>query len=142
MLPKFGTVEMNVDTPPWSPTCLLTHQANNASMEATAENFKALFDIVQGEINKPDEGHSPMHTPKRPLRRRNSDPQYRQVDGDSIKYMVKGRGWIWCLNRRRRHRASAVEATGRDTANFSKPWNHRSRPVKADRAEEDHSVPQ
>ena len=46
MLPSCGVVYMNVGTPPWAPIGLFAPAAANASMEATAENFKAIFDIV------------------------------------------------------------------------------------------------
>ena len=60
MLPRYWVVPMNVGTPLWAPTCLLSPLYTNAAMEATPENFKALFDIVQSELASSDA------TPRRP----------------------------------------------------------------------------
>ena len=45
MLPKYGVVQMNVGTPPWARLCVLTPTTANVTMETTAENFEALFNI-------------------------------------------------------------------------------------------------
>ena len=97
LLPKYGTVEMNEGTPPWSPTCLLTTEGGNVAMEVTTENFKALFDIVQGQIDKPGEGSAAPHTPTRTLRRRRSNPLYKQESPNGTKYNVTGKGWLRCV---------------------------------------------
>ena len=64
-------------------------------MEATAENFKALFDIVRCDLASAD---SSKKTPTRALRRRESDPHYRKGTPDNRQYYNTGRGqWQSCL---------------------------------------------
>ena len=63
-------------------------------MEATADNFKALFEIVQTQLAKlRDVGAS---SPLRNLQRRKSDPLYPRGSPGSRRYNVKGKGRVDC----------------------------------------------
>ena len=86
---------MGVGKPPWAPTCTFAPPPNNAAIEATADNFKALFRIVQSDLAAADPSRK---TPTRSLRRRKSDPFYRKGTPDNRQYYNTGRGqWQSCL---------------------------------------------
>ena len=90
MLPKYGVVEMNVGTPPWEPTCVLTPTTANVTMEATAENFEALFNIVKCDLTN-------VQSPLRKLKRRPSNTQYRKGTPGKREYFNAGRNqWQLC----------------------------------------------
>ena len=64
MLLEIGAVDMWLGETSWSPVVWLIPKAQNVSMEATVENFKALFEIVQCWLAEQDgDGfNSPTHT--------------------------------------------------------------------------------
>ena len=95
-MPLYCSVDVNIGTTTWSPTCLVTPKAQNAAMQASAENVETLFDIVQGQINKPCDGRASVHTPTRKLRRRTSDPYYKRGSPNSREYYVRSKGWVQC----------------------------------------------
>lgn len=72
MLAKYGVVKMNVGRLPWEPTCVLTPTTANVTMEATAENFEALFNIVKCDLTN-------VRSPLRKLKRRPSNTHYRKA---------------------------------------------------------------
>lgn len=90
-LPTCATIDMTISGQPWFPTCLIAHKAENVSIEATTENFKMLYEIVNEELATLST-MQPM--PKRTVRRRKSDEFAPNGSPKHRKYHVKGNGWM------------------------------------------------
>ena len=80
---------MNVGTPPWEPICVLTPTTANVTMEATAENLEALFNIVKCDITN-------VQSPLRKLRRRPCNTHYSRASSAKMEYVNAGRD-LWQL---------------------------------------------
>jgi hypothetical protein len=107
-LPVCGAVDMSIGTSPWSPVCLFEPAAANVCMEVTAGNFQMLFDIVHAQLAKPTNADGPSATPKRSLRRRESDPRAPKGSPGSRVYHVASKGWVGCVK--------TVDSTPRDNS--------------------------
>ena len=93
MLPESYTVDMTMYGKPWFPRCVITTRWTNVSIEATTENFKTLFEIVNKQLV---EVGKVTCTPTRTVRRRKSDPKAPKGSPGRRIYFVKGKGFIEC----------------------------------------------
>ena len=91
MLPSTDIIDMTMGGKPWFPLCKIANASKNVSVEATAENFKALFEIVNEQLAC----EAPVaRTPARKLRRRKSDSQAPTDSPGSRIYFFKGKGFF------------------------------------------------
>ena len=88
LLPPCESIDMTMCGKPWFPLCRITDASNNVSVEATVENFKALFEIVNEQLVCEATG---TRTPARSVRRRKSDPQAPKCSPGSKIYYVAGK---------------------------------------------------
>jgi hypothetical protein len=101
MLPEFAVVPMQIAgcEPGWAPFCLLTPEAKAVAMEATLQNFEALFKFVQVRLNE-------CELSKKERAPAVDQPTSRNAAGkepyDSPKgrvYHVKSKGWVRCVKK-------------------------------------------
>ena len=97
ILLTFGIVDMTLGGRPWHPLCLFNPKAANVYIEATAENFTKLFEVVYYQMVDNLSRPSTACTPSRKLRRRGSDPLAPKGTTAERKYYVEGKGWVNCV---------------------------------------------
>ena len=97
MLPQYAEVDMSFGIIPWSPIVVLRSGEANVLMEVTADNFRALFKIVQTQISHPDTVRDIAAIPKRQGRRPTSHPHAVIDSPRGKKYFVAAKGWMRCV---------------------------------------------
>ena len=94
-LPNSGVVDMSRDDIQWHPLCLIQTGTKNVAMEATAENFTKLFEIVSRHMDEHAARQlAGVHTPTRKLRRRESNPQYPRGPPDARQLYIRSKRWV------------------------------------------------
>ena len=97
ILPTYGIVDMTLGGKPWHPLCLLNPKAANVYIEAMAENFTKLFEVVYYQMVDNLSRPSTACTPSRKLRRRGSDPLAPKGTTADRMYYIEGKGWVNCV---------------------------------------------
>ena len=78
----------------WHPLCLIQTGTKNVAMEATAENFAKLFEIVSRHLDTNAALLTAgVHTPGRKLRRRPSHMHAPRGPPDERELYIKTKGW-------------------------------------------------
>jgi len=91
LLPKYKHIDMTMCGKEWFPLCRMTDHRANVSIEATVDNFKVLFELVNEQLAC----EAPVaRTPARKLRRRKSDSQAPTDSPGSRIYFFKGKGFF------------------------------------------------
>ena len=85
------TIDMTISGKPWFPNWLIADEAENVSVEATAENFKMLYELVNEELATLS---TMQPTPRRTVRRRKSEEFGPKGSPTRRLYHIKGKGWV------------------------------------------------
>jgi hypothetical protein len=94
-LPEMDMVHMKFLEPSvyWAPTVLLDPDAKTVSMEATAVNFKMLFEVVRKELDDP--GKADASAPATPTRVTPAPPiQLSDLSPGDRPYFTETKGWL------------------------------------------------
>ena len=97
LLPEYDAVDMGLGMRQWAPTVLIRPGDANVSMEVTAENFQALFDIVQTQLAEPftEGGVAGKHKLQR---RKKTDPLAPKYSPNGTWWHISARGgWNRCI---------------------------------------------
>ena len=93
-LPNHGAVDMSRLGIQWHPVCLIQTGTKNVAVEATAENFAKLFEIVSKRLVVSTALIAAgVHTPGRKLRRRPSHMHAPRGPPEARELYIKTKGW-------------------------------------------------
>ena len=94
-LPPHGVADMSMGGTDWHPMCLIRPGTKNVVMEATAEHFTKLFEIVSRHVDENAARQlAGVQTPTRKLRRRGSNPKAPRGPPDARELYIKTKGWV------------------------------------------------
>ena len=137
MLPQYDQIDMSVGTVTWKPTVVVRNRPHeNALMEVKAENFQALFTIVQAQLSDPDTIREIIAIPKK-KRARPSDHEHAVINSPrGNRYYVAGKGLLQCRTEvasgsgssaRTRRRFTVIASSSRAANKLAKPVRGKKR---------------